>query len=187
MNTLRRLRALKDDPASQAAEAVRLLSLEQPADARLAALEVLAEWPAPEARESLLHLYDHYAKNGPKRDPGAYTRSALLRALGPVARPEDGVRLRTAVATYENLPPDFGEEASMLRAAALLALNQLEDPTVAFHAARLIVDEQTDRMSGEPALTAVRVLANRYQLLPIYQAALTPAFLRRSTPPVCKV
>ena len=169
MTLIQELHALSNDPQAHAAYAIRLLKPRQRLDVILAALKALTELPAPEARQPLLQLYDHYAVNGPKRDPGAHTRRAILDALRPVALPADGPLLQDAVTTYEFLPPKFAEDASLLRSGALLILNELEETLAPYYAARLLVDGYTQEMSGEPALTAVRVLESQNQLIPLYQ------------------
>jgi len=50
--------------------------------------------------------------------------------------------------------------AGRLRGAALVGLAAADERVAAFTAARLLADPQTSDMSGEPALTAVRVLAS---------------------------
>ena len=47
-------------------------------------------------------------------------------------------------------------------------LDEVDDGLAGFHAVRLLTDQYTDIMSGEPALTAVRVLAAQGQFLPLY-------------------
>lgn len=166
------LNSLSSDPEAQAAYAASLL---RPTQARLvlqAALPILAATPVPEARPALLALYDHLAANGPKRDPGAFLRRTVLDALRPIVLPADAALLAEAVATYEFLPPEFKEEAGLLRGGALVALNELDHELAGYHAARLLVDEHTEEMSGEPALTAARVLASQEQWLPLYQVAM---------------
>jgi hypothetical protein len=167
-----RLNSLRDDSEARAAYAASLL---RPAQSRLvlqAALDVLQETPVPEARPALLAIYEHLAGNGPKRDPGAFLRRAVLDALRPIVLPADGALLAQGVAIYEFLPPEFKEEAGLLRGSALVALNELDHELAGYHAARLLVDEYTEEMSGEPALTAARVLASQEQWLPLYQAAM---------------
>ena len=56
----------------------------------------------------------------------------------------------------------------MLRSAALAALNDLDDDLSRYHAVRLLANEHTDPMSGEPALTAAKVLAAHREILPLY-------------------
>jgi hypothetical protein len=60
--------------------------------------------------------------------------------------------------------------AGRLRGAALVMLADLDHRLAGFHAARLITnpDPLTSPMSGEPALTAVRVLAAQDQLTVLY-------------------
>ncbi len=170
MNTLSHLRSLAGDPRRQAAEAVDLLLLKPRARADIlqAALQILSENPSPEAHDALVTLYLHYAMNGAKLDSGAYLRSAVLDALRPVVQHGARGLLIEAVQTYEFLPPDFLDEAGRLRGSALLVLNELNDETTAYHAGRLLGDAHFDQMSGEPAVTAARVLGNRGEMLPLY-------------------
>ncbi len=169
MTIIQDMHTLADDPQRHAEYAISLLTPRQRLDVILASLTALSELPAPEARLPLLKLYNHYDLNGPKRDPGAHTRRAILDALRPIALPADGPLLRDAVTTYEFLPPKFSEDASLLRSGALLILNELEESLAPYYAARLLVDGYTQEMSGEPALTAVRVLESQDQLAPLYQ------------------
>ena len=59
------------------------------------------------------------------------------------------------------------DAASDLRAAALLTLDDIDPSLARFHAARLIHDAH--EMSGQPAVTAARLLAARDELLPLYE------------------
>jgi len=140
-------------------------------DAQMAALQRLATAPDPAARPALRELYAYYAHDGPKRDAGAYMRRKIIDALRPIAVGEDADLLATACETYERLPPAFTEEAGLLRGGALLALAEVDGVLAEFHAARLLTDPHTDRMSGEPAATAARVLANQSAWLPLYLVA----------------
>ena len=78
--------------------------------------------------------------------------------------------LERATAAHEYLPPGPQEVACGLRAAALVTLAHLDERLAGFHAVRLIADPDplTPSMSGEPALTAVRVLAAQDQLTVLY-------------------
>ncbi len=140
-------------------------------DAQMAALQRLATVPDPAARPALRELYAYYAHDGPKRDAGAYMRRKIVDALRPIAVGEDANLLATACETYERLPPAFTEEAGLLRGGALLALAEVDGVLAEFHAARLLTDPHTDRMSGEPAVTAARVLSNQSAWLPLYLVA----------------
>lgn len=152
------LHSLADDPQQQAAYAVELLEGKHAKDVMQAALAVLADNPSPEAREPILRLYATYAANKGVRDQGAYFRRALVDALRPIARRDDAALFAAAAATYEFWPPDFAEDAVLLRAAGLVALAGVDEETARFHAARLLVDPYVQPMSGEPASSAARVL-----------------------------
>ena len=169
------LRSLVGDPHAQAVYATSLLRPRQTRDVLLAALDVLAAHPVADAREPLLAIYETYRRSGSARDPGAFTRRAILAALRPLATPADLPLILDAVATYEFLPPDFTEDAILLRAAALVILNELDDVPARYHAARLLVDPYADRMSGEPSLSAARVLASQAEFVSLFQYAMQPA------------
>lgn len=162
---LDQLRRLAGVPAEQAAFAARLLERERNAEVVLAALAALAGAGDPTWRPALLRAYAHYDANGPRRDPGGAVRAAILRALRPVALPEDVPLLERAATTYEFL---FGEAAGDLRAVALLALDAVDAALAGYHAVRLLTDRYTSIMSGEPAVTAARVLAAQGHFLPLY-------------------
>lgn len=57
---------------------------------------------------------------------------------------------------------------------------ELDDSRAAFHAVRLLADDFIAEMSGEPAVTAARVLAAQGQVLPLYQYLVS----RRGVPEV---
>jgi hypothetical protein len=152
------LHALAGEPQRQAAYAAELLAGKHGKDVMQAALAVLADNPDPAARDAILRLYAYYAANKGVRDQGAYFRRALLDALRPIARRADADLLAQAANTYEFWPPDFAEDAVVLRAAGLIALAEVDEETARFHAARLLVDPYVQPMSGEPAASAARVL-----------------------------
>lgn len=163
------LRQLSHDPEAHAERAIAYLNRKKPRDSQLAALNALCDFPSMSAHQPLLDLYHYYNANGPKRDAGAYMRRAVLDALRPVAMPSDVPFLLEAVNTFEFLPPAFLEEGNLLRSGALLILNDLNDTLAAYHAARLLVNQYTAVMSGEPAKTAVRVLYSQGRSLPLFQ------------------
>ncbi|MEZ4712607.1 MAG: hypothetical protein R3A44_35795 [Caldilineaceae bacterium] len=180
---LRRLRGLAMSPDKQAEYAVELL--QEVNDAKRgkligeretiqAALRVLANHPTEAARDVLMTVYARFAENGPLYDAGAYARSLILAALRPTLFQADLPLMIAAVETYEFPPPQFKEEAAPLRATALVAINELDDFVARFHATRLLADEHTDRMSGEPALSAIRVLGSQGELLPLYYYVMQP-------------
>lgn len=165
------LRDLANDPAAQVALAIEVLAKEKDVQAVRAALEVLKQHPAPAARPLLLERFEHYAADGVRRDAGTYLRAAIVQALRPIALPADLPLLERAATTYEFLPPTRSEEASLLRSAALVTLDAVEPRLAAFHCIRLLADPHTSQLSGEPAVTAVRVLAAQGNVWPLYYYA----------------
>lgn len=166
-----RLAALSGD--EQAAYALTLLApvgrKETRRDTLRAALRVLAAHPLPAAREPLAALVARFARNGGAQDYGCYVRGDALRALRPIVTHAEAPLLEQAATTYEFPPPSFTEEAGLLRSAALAALAEVDEGLARYHATRLLVDGFTERMSGEPAVTAARTLAAFNEPLPLFQ------------------
>ena len=168
---LQRLRALIDDAPARAEYAMTLLQPKFGLEVVRSALRVLVQHPHPPARRDLIRLYAHYATQGVIRDPGTYVRSEVIRALRPICEPEDIGLLEQALLTYEFPAPAFREECALLRSGALVTLAENDDVRARYHATRLLADPLTDPMSGEPALTAITVLAAQGELLPLYYYA----------------
>lgn len=162
---LSQLRALRDRPAEQFDLALRLVAKERNADIAIAAASALEAAADGRARSVLLARYEELDQNGARRDPGGAIRIALLRALAPIAVPDDTALFARAASTYEHR---YGEVAGDLRAAGLLGLSEVDRNLAGFHAVRLLHDQHTSPMSGEPAVTAARVLSGIGQPLPLY-------------------
>ncbi|MBW7885420.1 MAG: hypothetical protein H3C34_22880 [Caldilineaceae bacterium] len=175
LSPVQQLRELHNRPNEAVAFALKLLTERQSKDVLIPALELLAGYPHPPARTPLLALYARYARDKGVHDQGAFLRRAVMAALEPVARVDDIPMLNRAVETYEFWPPDFAEDAVLLRASALVALSRVDDELACFHAARLLVDPYTAPMTGEPAVTAARVLGAQGQLTALYLYAMQPA------------
>lgn len=171
---LRRLKELEATPPAQTTYAIELLDMRNGRAANQAALRVLARRPSFEARPALTRLFEQMAANNGSRDPGTYTRSLIVHALRPIASHHDAPLLVTAVRTYEWPPPAFKEEAGLLRGGALVVLNELDDQLARYFAAELLGSGHTDPMSGEPARTAVMVLASQDEFLPLVAYASRP-------------
>lgn len=170
---LAELSRLSDDPLAQARLAAEILGTERRVQLVGPALAVLEETPLPEARPALLRLYADLDADGVRRDAGGTFRAAALRALRPWVTVDELPLLERAVTTYEFLPPGRSEEATPIRAAGLVAMDDLDPELAGFHAARLLADVgHTSRLSGEPAKTAAGVLAARSELLALYLCVL---------------
>jgi hypothetical protein len=170
---LAELSRLSADPLAQARLACEILAAERRPQLVGPALAALEETPVPEARPALLSLYADLDADGVRHDAGGTFRAAALRSLRPWATVDELPLLERAVTTYEFLPPGRSEEATPIRAAGLVAMADLDPELAGFHAARLLADvEHTSRLSGEPAKTAVGVLAARSELLALYHCVL---------------
>jgi hypothetical protein len=165
---LQSLRDLAGQPDEQARLAVTLLDPRLGNEVVFAALQILQRDPPVEARPALFALYAQYEKQGRTRDPAANLRATVLRALRPLVTSADVPFLAQAAATYVFPPPAFKEEGAALRSAALNALSEVDETLARYHAIRLLANEYTDTMSGEPALTAARLLAALVEVAPLY-------------------
>jgi hypothetical protein len=181
---IERLRNLSTSPDAQIEYALRLVQAEHHPDVIQAALDVLAATADPRAR---LAIVDAYAActDGRRHDPGCYMRTALMQALRHMGSRDDVGMVEQAVSTYEFMPPftgpTEGEVAAGLRSVALITLNEIDETLAGYHSVRLLVDRYTSSMSGEPAVTAARVLAAQDQILPLY------AYVLRAEPDVPEV
>lgn len=168
---IERLQHLATTPPAQLDYALHLVETESHQDVVEAALEVLAAGGDPRARLVILDTYTA-CTDGRRRDPGCYLRSALMRALRHLAQRDDVKIVEQALSTYEFLPPGPVEAAAGLRSVALVTLDEIDETLAGYHSVRLLTDRHTSQMSGEPAVTAVRVLAAQGQMLPLYDYVL---------------
>ncbi len=160
--------------APQVALAIEIVEREKDVRALRAALDVLKQRPASQARPALLARYAVLAADGVKRDAGTYLRAAILQALRSLVQPDDLPLLEQAASTYEYLPPGRSEEAGQLRSTALVVMFEVDAHLAAYHAVRLLNDRETSPLSGEPALTAARLLAAQENRWPLYGYVLHP-------------
>ncbi len=172
---LQRLNDLAESPREQARYAAELLEGERRTQIVVPALRALAGAPELAPRAALHRLYDHLDAAGPKRDPAASVRISIIRVLRGAAQLSDVPLFERAASTYEFAPFGHAEEAMALRAEGLLALNEIDERLAAYHCARLLMDKYTCAMSGEPALTAVRILAAQGNMLLLYAFAAAEA------------
>ncbi|MCK9518211.1 MAG: hypothetical protein M0R74_04145 [Dehalococcoidia bacterium] len=153
-----RLRALSRSP--QLGEyALELVANERHAELLLAALAALGESPPAAAHDALVRRYEEFERAGRQRDAGGLVRAALIRAMEPIALPGDLPLLARAVEVHEPSPHDAAAPTG-LRAAALATMLRLDPELASYHAAVMLHDQRrTSQFTGEPAATAVRVLA----------------------------
>jgi hypothetical protein len=131
------------------------------------AVSMLGDSSDPRIRQVIAEKYATLNAEPRRRDSGCFQRTALVRALRGRATQAEIPLLETALWTREII--GRFDAASDLRAAALVTLNEVDDRLATFHAARLLKDAH--EMSGEPAVTAAKLLAARDELLPLYALA----------------
>ena len=148
------------------ATGLRLLQQSRTPEQVEAALEAIA--PGDDQLRAAIVNRFHRAAEHPSEDGGAAIRTVLIKALRPLMHKEDSGLLEKALWTYEFSWPGPEEVAGGLRAAALVALSDVDSTLAGFHAARLLSDRHRSPFSGEPAVTAARVLSELGQALVLY-------------------
>lgn len=155
------LTALASDPDRQRAVAMELVRKSRHPDIVRAALGILRDAEDPDLRPFLHEAYDRCDASPERNDSGGIIRAAIVRALQPIIHTDDLPILQRALVSYQML--GLYELCAELRAAGLLALNDLDPDLAALHAARFLTDPLNSN-SGEPALSAVRLLAAQQEL-----------------------
>jgi hypothetical protein len=169
MSDIRRLRELHENNDLDGARDLALLMLSKSrkreiVDAALNALEDAPESARPILREAALYYFE-----SPTHDKTVAAREKLLRLLTQIGNPDDKDIYLRGVNTYE-VQPLLGEVAHNLRAVALVGLALADSPLGNIYATKLLSEiEQTSVFNGEPAVTAVNLLARQEITLPIYQ------------------
>ena len=148
-----RLRALSLQPGEQAAFAAEIIRDVRDGALLNSALAVLGAHPVREAHDALAEVYAYLAASPEKRDAGGYLRMAAVNALRPIAALSDLAIFERAATTYEFSVQERGSP-TVLRAAGLVALNQLDARLAGQYAARLLAErDRMSDMNGEPART----------------------------------
>lgn len=163
-DTLQRLRTLPSD--ERVPYALQLIARESSVTLLSVALEVLEGHTLPtEARGAFVHCYRQLAEHAPKRDIDGKMRAKIITLLASQA----GDELLIAAVNSYGFSHGRQEVAGGLRATALVHLDVSDPDTAAWYAIKLLHDARyTSSMSGEPALTAARVLFAQERLQAIY-------------------
>ena len=103
----------------------------------------------------------------PERDSGCSIREALIRLLIEIGNPADlDLYLRGVEVHEQLLGVDVGQT---LRAASLVGIAMIDPQLGSAYAVKLLADlADTSRFSGEPAITAMRLLHEQENTHPIY-------------------
>ena len=165
------LKELAHDPEAQRDLAASYVRSSKNMEVLRPALTVLREAEDPSLRPLLHEKYAWCAVSPERNDSGGVVRAAIVRALQPVIHYDDLPILRQALVSYQTV--GLYEVAAELRAASLVALNDLDPDLAALYAARFLHDPQNSN-SGEPALTAIRLLAAQQDMVSLFGFASWP-------------
>ena len=157
------LAASGDDRAFVAA-ALDMLASKQRLQ-REAALDALVDHPLPAVRDAIRALYFELDEDGLKRDQGATMRAAILRILRALHDTRDA---DIAVRATDTREIAFGEDiAWQLRVHGLALLAEIAPDLFPYHAVEHLDD--TEGVDGEPANSAIQLLAATNQHIALYQ------------------
>lgn len=164
---LQRLKA-ETDPERACDLALELLRDHRERQIVDAALLKLKNCTLGESARAVLRPKTLYYLDNPQHDSGCNIRDALVRFLVDISNPADlDVYLRGVEVHEQLLGVDVGQN---LRAASLVGIGMIDPSLASAYAVKLIVDlADTSRFSGEPAITAMALLREQGDTLPIYQ------------------
>lgn len=157
-----RMRALRADPEALHNFAVEVLADEANPEIVKLALESIGERVRGSDHAVLREVYSYFDADGPKKDPGGDVRVEVLKTLWHLRSSSD---LDLAVRARDTVERTFQGNGEMIRAAGLALLAVLDPARAATEAVLVLGRDDADllrrssAMTGEPALTAVRVLA----------------------------
>ncbi len=161
-----RLRALRASPQVLHDFAMEILVDEGSPELVKLALESLGEEIRPGDGPVLRQLYSDFDVDGVKKDPGGNVRVEVLKALWHLRSGDDMALALRARNTSERTLQANGE---MIRAAGLALLGALDPQRGCLEAVLVLGRDdsnsatESSRMTGEPALTAVRLLASQQE------------------------
>lgn len=152
-----RFRALRNDPEATREFALGIIESEGNPELLAAALRALGENVRTGDHTALRSVYEHFASDGRRRDAGGAIRVEVLRALWHL-RERDDVGL--ALEASRLMEPGLNGNGELIRAAGLALLGVLDADAAAYRAITILGANDASPMSGEPAITAARLLAN---------------------------
>lgn len=156
-----RMRALKGNPTALREHVLTVLADEADPGILKLALESISDHLSAEDGPLLRSLYQDF--ENVKRDPGGAVRVEVLKALWRLG---DRTDLELAVRARNTSERTMQSNGEMVRAAGLALLGMLDPGRGAVEAVLVLGRDEQDpatrssEFTGEPALTAVRLLAN---------------------------
>lgn len=182
---LQRLRA-ETDPERACDLALELLRDHRERQIVDAALAKLKGCSLGESARAILRPKALYYLDNPDHDSGCDIRDALVRLLLDIGNPTDLDIYLHGIEVHEQLRGvDVGQS---LRASSLVGIGMIDPALASAYAIKLIADlVDTSRFSGEPAITAMGLLHEQGNSLPIYQFLLMLAHIPDPPFPQVKV
>ncbi len=166
-----RLRAVRGDAELLREHVLGILTDEGSPDILRLALEALGEHARLADRPVLRGVYEYFDAEGPKRDPGGAVRVEVLKVLWHLRSQQDLALASHAARTVE---PGLNSNAEMVRAAGLALLGAIDPETASLAAAQVLGSRDANPFSGEPSITAIRLLASLNERPAILLYALNP-------------
>jgi hypothetical protein len=164
----------ESDPDAAVTLAIDLVAKERAHRVLEPALAILREHPRLTARPALRARFSDLAENGMRYDQGCQLRVAIVQALRAIGLRDDADVAERGLRTVQLGPPIPVDVAQLLRAQSLFFLSEIEPERAVYFAVDLLSDPHTSAFSGEPAVTAIQVLAAEGHLLPIWALARRP-------------
>lgn len=137
-------------------------------------LDLLLESPSLAARPALRERFVDLTDTGVRYDQDCSLRVRIVKVLRAIESPEDVDLAERGVRTIQLQPPARIDVAQGLRGQSLLWLAERDPVRAEYLAVELLQDPHESAFSGEPAVTAIQVLAARGQVLPIWALARRP-------------
>jgi hypothetical protein len=154
--------------------AVEIVATERVHRALEPAFRLLQDEPPSEARQPLRARFFDLAEDGLHRDADCELRASIVRILRAIDARADRDVAEAGLRTIQISPYGNVDVAQPLRAESLLLLAQDDEERADYFAAEMLSDPHTSAFSGEPAVTAIRLLDQRRQWLPIWALARRP-------------
>jgi hypothetical protein len=169
---LAQLNELPGSDAGAATEmAIALVAKERQHRLLEPALDVLSANPVEAARSALRTRFLDLTENGVRFDQDCELRVRIARVLRQIGALGDRALAELGLRTIQLQPPGRIDVAQPLRAGCLVWYAELDPERADFYAVEMLSDPHASEFSGEPAVSAIRVLAARGQILPIWALA----------------
>lgn len=167
-----RLSELREtDPNAAIDYAIELVARERQHRLLEPALDVLTADPVEKARPALRTRFLDLTENGMRVDQDCELRVRIARVLRTIGADADRDLAETGLRTIQLQPPARIDVAQPLRAGCLVWYAELDPERANFYAVEMLTDPNTSEFSGEPAVSAIRVLAADGHVLPIWALA----------------